>query len=104
MSSSESGGGMSPHGAAASPAAAGREPAASPASPAAAGHEGGGMSQLEQQMARQVELARKSDHKSGLTAAEAEAQFKVFGKNELPEKVRNPLLMFLSYFTGPCRP
>lgn len=24
-----------------------------------------------------------------------------WGKNELPEKVRNPILMFLSYFTGP---
>ena len=30
-----------------------------------------------------------------------EAQFKIFGKNELPEKIRNPILMFLSYFTGP---
>ena len=61
----------------------------------------GGASQLEQQLARQVELAKSSNHKTGLTPSQVEAQFKIFGKNELPEKKKSKLLQFLGYLWGP---
>ncbi|KXN74725.1 proton ATPase [Conidiobolus coronatus NRRL 28638] len=41
-----------------------------------------------------------TDPKAGLTTAEAEERLKKFGKNEIPEKKSNPVLKFLSYFTG----
>ena len=62
---------------------------------------GGAPSLMEKEMERQREIARNADHKKGLTTAQANAGIAQWGKNELPEKVRNPILMFLSYFWGP---
>jgi H+-transporting ATPase len=56
---------------------------------------------MEKEMERQREIAKGADHKKGLTAAQATSGLAQWGKNELPEKVRNPILMFLSYFWGP---
>jgi H+-transporting ATPase len=37
----------------------------------------------------------------GLSSEEAEKRLQKFGPNEIPEKKRNPILKFLSYFWGP---
>ena len=51
---------------------------------------------LPEQLAEQVALAKRSNQETGLTASQVEELFKVWGKNELPEKIRNPFLIFLS--------
>jgi len=43
----------------------------------------------------------QSDKVRGLTAAQVVKLREEFGYNELAEKKRNPLLMFLSFFWGP---
>ena len=56
---------------------------------------------MEKEMERQKEIARGANYKTGLTTAQTNAGLAQWGKNELPEKVRNPIIMFLSYFWGP---
>jgi H+-transporting ATPase len=46
-------------------------------------------------------MEQQSSHKSGLSTAEAEKRLKEFGPNEIPEKKKNPIIKFLSYFWGP---
>jgi hypothetical protein len=75
--------------------------AAAPAAAAAAGDDKAALSQLERNLAAQVDLARAADRSSGLSHAAAEELRRQWGPNQLPEKVRNPLLIFLSYFWGP---
>ncbi|KAK3834630.1 MAG: H(+)-ATPase [Linnemannia elongata] len=48
----------------------------------------------------ELEALLKTDPKVGLTTAEATERLARFGPNELAEVKRNPLLKFLSYFTG----
>jgi H+-transporting ATPase len=39
--------------------------------------------------------------KTGLTEEEAKRRLEKYGPNEIPEKKKNPVLKFLSYFWGP---
>ncbi|KAG0335018.1 hypothetical protein BG000_007852, partial [Podila horticola] len=48
----------------------------------------------------ELEALLHTDPKHGLTTAEAAERIARFGPNELAEVKRNPLLKFLSYFTG----
>src|ERR1700744_4469486 len=48
----------------------------------------------------ELEALLQTDPKHGLTTAEAAERLARFGPNELAEVKRNPLLKFLSYFTG----
>ncbi|KAF8988224.1 hypothetical protein BGZ52_012703 [Haplosporangium bisporale] len=48
----------------------------------------------------ELEALLHTDPKQGLTTAEAAERLARFGPNELAEVKRNPLLKFLSYFTG----
>ncbi|KAF9117127.1 hypothetical protein BGX27_003589 [Mortierella sp. AM989] len=54
----------------------------------------------EDEISPELETLLKTDPKHGLTAAEAAERLARFGPNELAEVKRNPLLKFLSYFTG----
>jgi len=63
------------------------------------GHEAKGTA--AKQLEEQVALARQSNIKTGLTSAELASLQAKWGPNELPEKKRIPLLVFLSYFWGP---
>jgi len=48
----------------------------------------------------ELEELLHTDHTKGLTAAEAAERLSKFGPNELAEVKSNPILKFLSYFTG----
>ncbi|KAF9944615.1 hypothetical protein BGZ72_002171, partial [Mortierella alpina] len=48
----------------------------------------------------ELEALLQTDPLTGLTDAEVERRRETFGRNELIEKKRHPLLKFLSYFTG----
>ncbi|KAF9366279.1 hypothetical protein BGX34_004465 [Mortierella sp. NVP85] len=48
----------------------------------------------------ELETLLHTDPTTGLTSAEAAARLATFGPNQLAEVKRNPLLKFLSYFTG----
>ncbi|KAF9437863.1 hypothetical protein BGZ76_010802 [Entomortierella beljakovae] len=54
----------------------------------------------EDEISPELEALLKTDPKHGLTAAEVAERLAQFGPNELAEVKRNPLLKFLSYFTG----
>ncbi|KAF9354449.1 hypothetical protein BGX26_007699 [Mortierella sp. AD094] len=54
----------------------------------------------EDEISPELEALLKTDPKHGLTTAEAAERLAQFGPNELAEVKRNPLLKFLSYFTG----
>ena len=46
-------------------------------------------------------LNKLSTNPLGLSSSEAETRLQQFGPNEIPEKKKNPLIKFLSYFWGP---
>jgi H+-transporting ATPase len=46
-------------------------------------------------------LERSPSYESGLTTAEAEKWLKEYGPNDIPEKKKNPIVKFSSYFWGP---
>ena len=87
-------------GAAGGSAGAGGAAAEAPVA-AAAGDDKAALSQLERNLAAQVDLARAADRTAGLSLAAVEQLRRQWGPNKLPEKIRNPLLIFLSYFWGP---
>lgn len=49
----------------------------------------------------ELEMLLHTDPLTGLTPQEVAERVERFGLNELPEKKTNPILKFLSYFTGP---
>lgn len=55
----------------------------------------------EDEISPELEALIQTDPSKGLTASEVEERLARFGKNELPEKKKNPLWKFLGYFTGP---
>lgn len=55
----------------------------------------------EDEISPELEALIQTDPSKGLTASEYEERLARFGKNELPEKKKNPLWKFLGYFTGP---
>src|SRR6266498_3782607 len=48
----------------------------------------------------ELEALLQTDTTTGLTTAEAQERLIQFGRNELAEVKKNPILKFLSYFTG----
>jgi magnesium-transporting ATPase (P-type) len=48
----------------------------------------------------ELEALLHTDPQVGLTTTEAQKRLAEFGKNELAEVKRNPILKFLSFFTG----
>ncbi|KAJ2965000.1 hypothetical protein NQZ79_g7 [Umbelopsis isabellina] len=55
----------------------------------------------EDEISPELEALIQTDPSKGLSASEYEERLARFGKNELPEKKKNPLWKFLGYFTGP---
>jgi H+-transporting ATPase len=60
---------------------------------------------LDAETAKKISVSdlalRLSSDINGLSHAEAEKRLRQFGPNEIPEKKRNPIIKFLSYFWGP---
>jgi H+-transporting ATPase len=55
----------------------------------------------EDEISPELEALIQTDPSKGLSTSEIEERLARFGKNELPEKRKNPLWKFLGYFTGP---
>lgn len=55
----------------------------------------------EDEISPELEALIQTDPSKGLSTSEIEERLARFGKNELPEKKKNPLWKFLGYFTGP---
>ncbi|KAG0227930.1 hypothetical protein BGW41_003595, partial [Actinomortierella wolfii] len=54
----------------------------------------------EDEISPELEALLHTDPLKGLTTEEAKRRFETFGPNQLAEVKRNPILKFLSYFTG----
>ncbi|KAK9692883.1 hypothetical protein K7432_014154 [Basidiobolus ranarum] len=56
--------------------------------------------EMAEEISPELEALLHTDPSKGLTSAEVTQRVEQFGRNELIEKKRNPILKFLSYFTG----
>ncbi|KAJ3116373.1 hypothetical protein HK100_001088 [Physocladia obscura] len=56
--------------------------------------------EIQEEIEPELEDLLHTEPLKGLTTAEAADRLIKFGKNELPERKTNPILKFLSYFTG----
>ncbi|KXN72055.1 H(+)-ATPase [Conidiobolus coronatus NRRL 28638] len=56
--------------------------------------------ETKEEISAELEALLHTDPKTGLNPQEAEERLLKFGKNEIPEAKTNPILKFLSYFTG----
>ncbi|KAI9504176.1 H(+)-ATPase [Coemansia spiralis] len=56
--------------------------------------------EVSEELSPELEALLQTEPLKGLTSTEVSERLAQFGKNEISEKKKNPLLKFLSYFTG----